>query len=332
MTPSKQQQQPTLDLLREVASLFERGNLGTQNLLKEVVQTLDTLAARADNPSESDLKKLKHLEEYVSRLEHEAKVFRQVNQSITPISLAKAHILLLSGPAAFVENQNEKVLITWAKDEIKNLLGDGIRTITFLPYALEWEREWHEEVRKQWQALGYELDFITRHSDPVEAIKQAEAIYIEGGSTPTLLRRLYENELIPPIRAAVESGVPFIGSSAGSNVAMREISTTNDMPIVDIPSRQALHLLPFALNPHFLDPDPTSKHCGETRDDRIHEYHQLNSTTVLGLREGGVLRVNSGKLEFKDIVNQDGTMRMFVRGQEPKEIKQGDLTALLLGS
>ncbi len=326
----QQQQTPSLPP-SDLTALIARGRSSTESLFQEVVQTLNRISDRRDNPSESDLKQLKHLEEYVSRLEHEAKVFRQVNQSIEPISLEKANILLLSGPSAFVEAQNSQVLLTWAQDEIKDLLCGLTGPITFLPYALEWEREWHQEVAAQWRAMGYDLDFITRHEKPAEAIAHAGAIYIEGGSTPTLLRRLYENELIPAIREAVERGVPFIGSSAGSNVAMREISTTNDMPIVDIPSRRALHLLPFALNPHFLDPDPTSKHCGETRDERIYEYHQLNSTPVLGLREGGVLRVDCGKIEFKDLVNQQGTMRMFVSGQRPQEIAQGDLTSLLLG-
>ena len=327
----QQQQQSRVDAQLDLSALRERGRQSTQELFKEVVQTLERLAERSANPSEADVKQLKHLEEYVSRLEHEAKVFRQANQAHTPISLEKANILLLSGSSAYVESENRKLLITWAKDEIKDLLGDKVRTLTFLPYAYEWGPDWHEVVEQKWREMGYCFDNIGRHANPAEAIANAEAIYIEGGSTPYLLHKLYENNLVPAIRAAVERGVPFIGSSAGSNVAMREISTTNDMPIIDIPSRQALHLLPFALNPHFLDPDPSSKHCGETRDERIYEYHQLNTTTVLGLREGGVLRVNCGKLEFKDLANPRGTMRMFLKGQEPTEIQQGDLTSLLLG-
>jgi len=152
-----------------------------------------------------------------------------------------------------------------------------------------------------------------------KAIQDAKAIFIGGGNTFLLLKTLYDLDLVPQLRVQIAKGIPYVGTSAGSNLTGLTIGTTNDMPIVYPPSFNALGFLPFNINPHYLDPDPNSTHKGETRETRIQEFHQLNSQPVIGLREGSWLHVNDGNI----LLQGDLKARLFKAGLEPVELAPG---------
>jgi dipeptidase E len=164
--------------------------------------------------------------------------------------------------------------------------------------------------------MGYELSSIHAAANPVKAVSETEAIFIGGGNTFRLLRALYDQDLLGPIRERVAAGMPYVGSSAGSNVATPTIKTTNDMPIVQPPSFDALGLVSFQINPHFLDPDPNSKHMGETREERLTQFLEENDTPVVGLREGAILRIENGEIALRGSTGA----RIFRKGMEPVEV------------
>ena len=198
----------------------------------------------------------------------------------------------------------------------------GVEEIIFIPYArpsgVTFD-EYTEAPRKAFEARGIKVKGLHEFQNPQEAILTAKAIFTGGGNTFLLLKSLYELDLIDVLRVAINSGTPYMGSSAGSNITGLTIGTTNDMPIVYPPSFEALGFLPFNLNPHYLDPDPNSKHKGETRETRIKEFHKFNSQAVLGLREGSWLEVQNGKIELKG----DLTARLFQQEKEAVELNTG---------
>jgi dipeptidase E len=153
----------------------------------------------------------------------------------------------------------------------------------------------------------------------VQAVNETDAIFIGGGNTFRLLKALYDHELLGPIRERVAGGMPYVGSSAGSNVAGPTIRTTNDMPIVQPPSFDALGLVSFQLNPHYLDADPNSTHMGETREERIMQFLEENETPVIGLREGAMLRIENGTTTLRG----SSGARIFRRGEAPQEVVPG---------
>src|ERR1700730_6878167 len=215
-----------------------------------------------------------------------------------------------------------------AEAEIRDFLR-RIERILFVPFAIADRDGYAAKTRERFAAMEYALESLHQTSNKQQAVSDAEAIFIGGGNTFRLLKSLYEFELLTLIRARVENGMPYIGSSAGSNVAAPIIRTTNDMPIVEPPSLNALGLVPFQINPHYLDPDPGSTHMGETREERILQFLEENETPVVGLREGAMLRVEEGATILKGSTGA----RIFCKGQLPLEVLPGsDLTELLLDS
>jgi dipeptidase E len=175
--------------------------------------------------------------------------------------------------------------------------------------------------------IGVRVAGLHEAPDAVRAIEQAEAIFVGGGNSFRLLRQLNRLGVLAALRdAAVTRGVPYLGASAGSNLACPTIRTTNDMPIVEVPSLSALGLIPFQLNPHYLDADPGSTHQGETRQQRLEEFLDENDVPVLGLREGSWLAV-SGR---HAVLSGAGTGRLFRRDAPPAEVPADtDLSFLL---
>lgn len=206
-----------------------------------------------------------------------------------------------------------------AESEIRTLLGSA-RSLLFVPFALQDHDGYTATARGFFDRIGCHVESIHTSADPVQAVRNAEAIFIGGGNTFRLLKRLYDGKLIDPIRARVLSGsMPYIGSSAGSNVAGPSIRTTNDMPIVEPPSLQALGLVPFQINPHYIDPDPSTTHMGETREERLNQYLEENEVPVAAIREGAMLRITG---EEVILVGKVGG-RVFRRGQPPLEVAPG---------
>jgi dipeptidase E len=202
---------------------------------------------------------------------------------------------------------------------IQEFLGTAVRRVLFVPFAVGDQTGYAGATRERFERMGYGLDSAHDAPDPVAAVRAAEAIFVGGGNTFRLLDALYAKDLIGPIRERVAAGLPYLGASAGSNAACLTLKTTNDMPIVQPPSFDALGLVPFNLNPHYLDPDPASTHQGETREKRIAEFHEVNTAPVVGLREGAMLRVEGSTMRLLGI----NGVRLFRRGQPPEEFRTG---------
>jgi dipeptidase E len=196
-----------------------------------------------------------------------------------------------------------------ARAQLDAHLGD--RELWFVPYA----RADHDDYTA-WvaHALGREVRGVHRAPDPVAALHAARAVMVGGGNTFRLLATVRRLGLLEPLRTVER----YVGSSAGTNLAGPTIRTTNDMPIVEPAGLDALGLVPFQINPHYLDPDPTSSHQGETREERIAEFHEENATPVLGLREGAWLHRGDGTLTLGG-----NTARLFRRAREPLELAPG---------
>ncbi len=214
-----------------------------------------------------------------------------------------------------------------AENEIRDFLG-AVRRVLFLPWALRDRDAYAEKVRERLGRMGFEVSSAHGAAEPARAVEAAEAIFAGGGNTFRLLQSLYELDVMDPLRRRVSEGMPYVGSSAGSNVAGATIRTTNDMPIVEPPSLTALGLVPFNLNPHYLDPDPTSTHQGETREERIAQFHEENDTPVVGLREAAILRIDGNEVRLRGTAGA----RIFLKGEPPFEGSPGDRLDFLLGN
>jgi dipeptidase E len=206
-----------------------------------------------------------------------------------------------------------------AESEIRDFLG-AAESVLFIPYALYDRDAYAAQARGRFEAMGYRLDSIHEAGDARHAVEDAQAIFVGGGNTFRLLKALYDFDVLASIRRKVDGGTPYVGSSAGSNVAGPTIRTTKDMPIVRPPSFDALNLVPFQISPHFLDPDPNTTHMGETQEERILQFLEENDTTVFGLREGAMVRIEKGST----ILKGSSGARIFRKGHSPVETLPGE--------
>ncbi len=193
------------------------------------------------------------------------------------------------------------------------------KTIIFIPYARPGgmsHDEYTERVQLAFSKINKNIIGLHTFENPMEAIQKAEGIFTGGGNTFLLVTQLYHNNVMEVLSKTIESGTPYLGSSAGSNITGLSMQTTNDMPIIYPPSFKTLGAIPFNLNPHYLDANLQSKHMGETRETRIKEFHAFNTTPVLGLREGSWLDVKGDKIILKGSLNA----RLFRQNQQPEEL------------
>lgn len=194
--------------------------------------------------------------------------------------------------------------------------------ILFVPYARPGgisHDDYTSKVAEVFSTIGKTVKGIHEFKNPVEAVKSAQGIFVGGGNTFVLVHQLYKNNLVEVIKDVVNNGTPYLGTSAGSNICGLTIGTTNDMPIIYPPSFKTFGFVSFNINPHYLDPQPNSKHMGETRETRIKEFHNLNTQPVVGLREGSWLEVKENSIVLKGTL----TARIFEYKKEPYEIDSG---------
>ncbi|AWA28866.1 dipeptidase PepE [Flavobacterium magnum] len=194
--------------------------------------------------------------------------------------------------------------------------------IVFIPYARPGgitHDEYTEKVAQTFARIGKEVVGLHTFENPAESIKNAEAVFTGGGNTFLLVSELYRYGVMEPLAEALTNGTPYLGSSAGSNITGLTMQTTNDMPIVYPPSFRTLGMIPFNLNPHYIDADGQSKHMGETRETRIKEFHAFNAVPVLGLREGSWIEVKGERITLKGELSA----RLFRQGLDAVELETG---------
>lgn len=214
------------------------------------------------------------------------------------------------------------------KEQIGRFLGRDSGPVLFIPYAAVTFSfdSYEEKVKERFAELGIGVESIHHHSSPLEAVRAARTIVTGGGNTWQLTRLLHEFNLMGAIREKVLNGTPYVGWSAGANIACPTIRTTNDMPLTDPLGLEACNLVPFQINPHYLDQHPDG-HAGETREQRILEFIEINPDIyVVGLREGTMLEITDGKI---DLIGPRPA-RIFRKGEPPREINEGGDLAFLL--
>jgi dipeptidase E len=239
------------------------------------------------------------------------------------------HLLLLSNSTNHGRGYLEHALA-----EVLAFL-DGVTEVTFVPFAGADYDAYTAGVRAAFVPHGIEVRGLHTAEDPVAAVAAAQALFVGGGNTFRLLATLQRLGLVPVIRARVQGGLPYLGASAGTNITAPSIRTTNDMPIVQPESFDALGLVPFQINPHYLDADPASAHNGESRQTRITEFLDENDALVLGLREGAYLSITSTAACALAVVGgapatplSSAPAILFERSRPPRDVA-GDVSALL---
>lgn len=214
-------------------------------------------------------------------------------------------------------------LLPTLKDHFKNA-----DTILFVPYARPdgiSHDDYTAKVAEAFAKIDKRVVGLHTFENPVEAIAKAQGVFVGGGNTFLLVKQLYWHKVLLPLKEVLQNGTPYLGCSAGSNITGLTMETTNDMPIVYPPSFQTLAMVPFNINPHYLDPVEGSTHMGETRETRINEFHSFNTQPVLGLREGSWLEVRGSKITLRGEL----TARLFRQNQQPIELEpNSDLSNL----
>lgn len=229
-------------------------------------------------------------------------------------------LLLISNSTNFGEGYLDHCI-----DEMLSTLG-GIGRLVFVPFALFDRAAYGETAANRLAKVGIEVEVATPDEQGLRMIEAAPAVFVGGGNTFRLLKTLRDTGLLGRIRERTRGGMVYMGASAGTNIAAPTIRTTNDMPIVQPDSFEALDLLPFQINPHYLDPEPGSSHMGETREQRLVEFLEENDTPVVGIREGGWIRVDGDRA----VLGGGKSARIFRRGREPEEREPGGSLADLL--
>ena len=231
--------------------------------------------------------------------------------------------IIIASTSILHEGSYLEYLLPTLKNHFKNC-----STILFIPYARSGgmtHDEYTAKVAQAFSTINISVKGIHEFDSAENAIKNAEGIFTGGGNTFLLVTQLYKQNIMQLLAETVKNGTPYLGTSAGSNICGLSMQTTNDMPIIYPPSFQTLGLIPFNLNPHYLDPDLQSQHMGETRETRIKEFHAFNSIPVLGLREGSWLEVKGDKITLKGNL----TARLFLQNQTPEELAtESDLSNL----
>ena len=221
--------------------------------------------------------------------------------------------------------------IAFLRKQMRSFFGN-VGRLLFLPYALADHDGYVALMKERGIDAGYALDGIHRHADPVAALEDAPAVFVGGGNTFRLLAELYQRGLLDVLRRRVRAGMPYLGVSAGTNVACPTIRTTNDMPIAWPPSLDALGLVPFQVNAHYYTGynyvkhgDAYVEHFGETRDDRLREFHEMNATPVIGLEEGGTLWCEGGAVRLAG-----ASARLFRQGMPAVDVEAGADLAVMI--
>lgn len=226
------------------------------------------------------------------------------------------NIILASTSSLFGGNYLE-----YLKEDLVKLY-DGVDEIIFIPFARPGgisHEEYTQKAQSFFETLNIKVKGLHEFEDKIEAVNAAKAYFTGGGNTFLLVKTLHEENLMSVLKQNIESGKPYLGCSAGSNIGGQNMKTTNDMPIVYPPSFDCMGLVPFNINPHYLDPNPDLKHNGETRETRIKEFLTQNDVKVVGLREGNWIRRTGDKIT----VEGSELTRIFEKGKEPYEIEAG---------
>lgn len=241
------------------------------------------------------------------------------------------NLLLISNST----NAGEEYL-AWPLQYIVDFLkGFGVANVIFVPYAgvglapenlVKSYDLYVERVARIFKPFGLNVTSVHKAENPVVAVNEAEAVMVGGGNTFHLVSCMHENGIMDAIRRKAQRGIPYVGWSAGANVACPTMKTTNDMPICEPPSFNCLKMVPFQINPHYLDANPEG-HAGETREQRINEFLIVNKEmTVMGLREGCLLTVKDDTMRLTG----KRPMRIFRFGQTPAEVQPGEILDNLL--